>query len=446
MELSEYLRIFRRRWLLIASVTLLAIAAALTVTGLTPASYEARAVLFIKAFSPTSSSYENSQFSLQRVRSYPDLVYSPQVLNPVLERLGSSASLASLSNRVSASNPEDTVYVNVLATAGTADQAAVLANLVAESLRDEISALESGVAAQSAAVQPSITVPAVPPTSPSTPDPLLNVAVGALLGLTVGLMAALAFGRSNIRIYTAADIRQTTGLELIGRIPPIRNQSSRWPAPSAMLPYREVNTNLLVSAGGQIPRLLLLASAGDDADFDRGVFRRGFAAFLGYSGSRTCVLEATQSYPLPADQEARTPGFSDILTGSVTVADALRVIEHEPVHLVQEGTASRSITRSDAARKGATIVKELAENFDVLITQASYDSHPLSTAVMTPIADGVLVLVRPGERAAALHTVVRELTALGVKPLGVVLTGARSRPFGPAHNGKASGVHRQILS
>ena len=153
MELSEYLLLFRRRLLLILFIVFLAVDAAILVSWVSPKSYDARADLFVKAQSSSSSSYEDSQFTLQRVKNYPDLVRSPQVLAPVAEKLGNGVTASSLARRVSAENPKDTVYVRVTASAASGKEASTTANLVAESLADQIRMLENDEDSSAAVVE-----------------------------------------------------------------------------------------------------------------------------------------------------------------------------------------------------------------------------------------------------------------------------------------------------
>ena len=55
-------------------LTLAGIGGALAASSAMPRVYEAHATLFVKVETGSGSAYERSQFSLQRVKSYPSLV------------------------------------------------------------------------------------------------------------------------------------------------------------------------------------------------------------------------------------------------------------------------------------------------------------------------------------------------------------------------------------
>jgi succinoglycan biosynthesis transport protein ExoP len=432
VELNEYLRIFRRRWVLILVATLVGVVVAALATGLTSRTYDAQADLFIRADSESSSSFENSQFVLQRVKSYPDLVYSPQVLTPVLEELNSSMTLAELRERVSASNPEETVYVNVTASAGTAEEAAALANAVAQNLRDVIRQLEGGDTGRNAAVEAFVTVPAIAPASASAPNTVLNLAMGLLAGLALGLIAAVVLGAGHRKIRSGRDLPQSVAVEVLGAVTGSAPRATGALSQETALQYRELMTALLIKRGGQLPKLLLVTAVGRRND-EQEAFGYQFASFIGDSGARTCVIDATKHRMSPegagSEQTGTELGFSDVLVGEATLNDVISTTDAD-AYRIPIGTSTEKISRSRAARQGASILKELDDAFDVTLVKTSYDSHPLTTWTVAPVAEATLVLVSYGTPAIELEDSVRELQAVGVEPLGVVLLGGPRRSGG----------------
>src|SRR6478752_123620 len=134
MELSDYLKAFRERWLLILVCTLVGGGLAGLITQRIQPTYTGEATLFLKVDSKTGSLYERSQFGLQRVKSYPAVVQSPDVLLPVMAELKLGGTLEDLQARVSATNPTNTFFLKVQAEDSSADQAAAVANAVAKNL------------------------------------------------------------------------------------------------------------------------------------------------------------------------------------------------------------------------------------------------------------------------------------------------------------------------
>lgn len=68
---------------------------------------------------------------------------------------------------------------------------------------------------------------AVAPRSPVSPRPLLNLALGALLGLLVGLVAVFVMEMVDTTIKSSDEVVQLLGLPVLGRIPELRNAAQR---------------------------------------------------------------------------------------------------------------------------------------------------------------------------------------------------------------------------
>ena len=127
MTLSGYMQVLRKRWRTVAAVTLLSVLAAMGITLLLPKSYVAQTTSFVSIAGGSSSSttstpdalYQNSQFALNQVSSYPAIVTSPAVLQPVIDDLGLKMSVVELKAKVTATNPVNTVLLNIEATSSS---------------------------------------------------------------------------------------------------------------------------------------------------------------------------------------------------------------------------------------------------------------------------------------------------------------------------------------
>src|SRR5262249_23769082 len=119
MTLWAYLKVLRKRWLTVVVCTLLGALAAALLTLPMQRTYAASARSFVSITSTgtdTNSVYQNGQFAMQRIESYTFLVDSPQVLRPVIEQLGLNVPLQQLREQVTATNPVNTVLLNVRVT------------------------------------------------------------------------------------------------------------------------------------------------------------------------------------------------------------------------------------------------------------------------------------------------------------------------------------------
>ena len=106
MDLRDYIRILRKRWLPIALITAIGVALAAGYSLLSPKVYSATTQNFVSIGQTTSSNsnaavYSGAAFTLQRVKSYVDVVTSPQVLAPVIAQTGVDLTVPQLASMVS---------------------------------------------------------------------------------------------------------------------------------------------------------------------------------------------------------------------------------------------------------------------------------------------------------------------------------------------------------
>ena len=207
MELRDYLLALRRYWPTWIGVTVAALLVALGVVLISPPSYQATAQVFVASLGEGTS---GSQFVNQRVTSYPDVARSSSVLGPVIDDLGLGESVAALRSRVSASNPADTSQIDIAVTDADAERAAEVANAVAEQFGTVVEQLERPGTGETP-VELTVTDPATVPTSPVAPAPGLLLPLGLLVGLALGVAAAVVRSRVDTRLYTGDDVRSAWG-------------------------------------------------------------------------------------------------------------------------------------------------------------------------------------------------------------------------------------------
>ena len=207
MELRDYLLALRRHWTTWVGVTVAALAVAVGVVLVSPASYQATAQVFVASLGEGTS---GSQFVNQRVTSYPDIAQSSAVLQPVLEDLDLTESVADLRARVEAGNPPDTSQIDIAVTDADPARAAEVANAVAERFVTVVEQLERPGTGESP-VELTVTDPATVPSSPVAPAPALLLPLGLVVGLALGAAAAVVRSRLDTGLYTEDDVRAAWG-------------------------------------------------------------------------------------------------------------------------------------------------------------------------------------------------------------------------------------------
>ena len=202
MRLSEYLLVVRKHFVLFAAIFLASVLAAFAVTSLTTPTYESTTRLFVSTSGNESAAdlLTGNSFTQQRVKSYADIVTSPAVLDSVITELSLPDLADKLATRISASVPLNTVILEITVSDPSPYRAASIANSVAHSLEQVVTNLETVDPTVASPVKLSVIQSGIPAKAPASPRPLLNLALGALIGLALGFGSSLLRESLDLRI------------------------------------------------------------------------------------------------------------------------------------------------------------------------------------------------------------------------------------------------------
>ena len=180
MELQDYLRIFRKNWVLILVSTLIITGAAAAWSMIQTPKYQATSQLYVSVRTGDASVGDLSQgtnFVRSAVTSYVDVVGTAIVMDQVSEELGGALSPTELASAVSASSPTNTVLINISATDSDPEQAALVANTTSAVFADVVTnQLERPSEGAPARVQVDVVQPAQVPAGAISPNVTRNLA------------------------------------------------------------------------------------------------------------------------------------------------------------------------------------------------------------------------------------------------------------------------------
>jgi succinoglycan biosynthesis transport protein ExoP len=288
--------------------------------------------------------------------------------------------------------------------------------------------------------------PAELPTSPSSPKPLRNTILGAVLGLVLGIIGAFILERLNRRLRDAEEIRDVFELPVLATIPDSKaiaaaNDSN---GPGDDLPSAETESFRMLRASlpyfnvdGEI-RTLLITSHG------AGVGKSTVAwnlARIAATSANAIVIEADLRNPTLARQHGvrSTAGLAQVLTHQVALADAIQPVSVAGGILAADGSPATldvivsgsvppnpaELLESDAMKD---VLAQLKDQYDLVVI----DSAPIGVVAdsfpLVRITDGVLLVARIGKSTKESAADVRDqLRRLEAPVLGVIANGVKTR-------------------
>ncbi|NGO41094.1 polysaccharide biosynthesis tyrosine autokinase [Streptomyces ureilyticus] len=437
MDLREYVDVLRRRWRFVVVCILLGLFTAAAVTALTPRTYTAKAQLFIATNDKNSAdAYAGGLFTQQRVKSYTQIATSPVVLRGVIGELDLRTTPEQLANKISAQAPLDTTLVDIGVEDRSPARAQTIADETAAQFTRYIDTIEKGSADAPHLVKASVVGNPEPPTTPTSPRPVLNGAIGLLAGIVIGITGAVLRNSLDTRVRSAGDLRRRLDFTTLGVLPkPAGRRAStgdRGRGTQRDEALSQLRIRLRLPHDGTPSSLLVTSAVNGEARTDTAI---DLAANVARTGRRVVLVEADLRRPgLATTLGLRdAPGLADVVTGEVALADALQTWEAGHLRVLPGGTPQPDPTTLLSSRYLRQLLRTLEADADFVVM----DSPPLlpfaDAAILAAEAEAVVLVVQVGKsRYGQVRRALEGLASVGARVLGAVVTAAQpDRHDGP---------------
>lgn len=430
MELSDYLRVLRRNWIIIVACTLLGLAlAAATSLSIKP-TYTAQTKLFVAIQSSGSISelQQGNTFTQARVQSYVETVGTPAVLQPVIDTLGLDTSAVELSKNIKASSDLDTVIIAIEVMDTSPVQAAAVARAVASSLISVIDELESTDEGRPSPVKLSVVTPATAPPTPSAPNTRSSLLIGAVGGLVLGMGISVLRNMLDTKVRNESDLRRITDAPFLGGIvydgdaakKPLLTQSPiQSPRSESFL---QIRTNLQFANVSNSSKAVLVTSSLPGEG--KSTTATNLAIAMAQAGQTVALVDADLRRPSVGDYLGleKDAGLTTALIGHMDVNDLLQPWGEDNLYVLTSGKIPPNPSELLGSEAMQKLLIRLEDTFDAVIIDAPPLLPVTDAAVLAQQVGGVVLVV--GSSRVNLPDVEKSLRALAMvkaKLLGVIM-------------------------
>ena len=219
ISLQDIFKVIKKRFVHIVSITIIAalIAGVISFFVLTPI-YQASTQILVNKQTTDQQAIQSQdiQANLQLINTYNVIIKSPAILSKVIDTLDLKLTTTELTNKITVASQNNSQVVNVSVQDENPAIAVEIANTTAEVFQQEIPILMN-------VDNVNILSPAVLGENPSPvkPNKMLNVAIGAVIGLMIGLGLAFLLEYLDTTIKSEQDVEDILGLPIIGIVSPI---------------------------------------------------------------------------------------------------------------------------------------------------------------------------------------------------------------------------------
>ena len=401
MTIADLLQIVRKHLASAIISFVVVFAAVAAVTFIMPPKYTATAEVFATYAGQSGETQTTNDMSSganylnTQIKTYPELVKTEAVLQPVIKDLGLDMTTTDLAGVVTATNPTNTFMVDISAEVGDPQQAA-----------DQISSdLYNNSSSSGSPIRLTVVQKAQTPTSQSSPNIPLYLAAGLILGIIVGIGVALLKDILNTKVDSTDDVRELTHASSLGTVPQAsilddsRPVVVAQPAGSEAEEFRRIRMNLsfLTTTATQGHGRLLVITSTDPSE-GKTTVSSNVAVALAEEGKSVLLIDADLRHPSVAHKlgiEGHV-GLSHVLSRQASPADVIQKYWKPNLHIMPAGKrpANASILLN------SDLMKEMANQ---ALTQDDYviiDTAPLSIAsdatVFGRMAGGLVLVTGKG--------------------------------------------------
>jgi len=297
------------------------------------------------------------------------------------------------------------------------------------------------------------------PVTPVTPRPVLNLLLGALLGILAAFGAVTLRERLDHSVHSKEDVEAVSGAPVLALIPHIKTDGPQpalrsWAMPVsraferrngkavsdhgqnarlllkdpqsvASEAFRKLRTNITFARPDAPPRVLVFTSPAPGDGKSTSVMNLAIA--LVQQGKKVIVIDADMRrgslHKLLSTSQS--PGLSEILVGQADIENAVQSVSLETfggVHLLPTGVIPPNPAELLTSPKFRGLIESLRPGYDAVLIDSPPINLVTDAAIIGRETDGVVFVVRAAKttRAEISHAI-GQLRQVQIPITGVIL-------------------------
>jgi succinoglycan biosynthesis transport protein ExoP len=263
------------------------------------------------------------------------------------------------------------------------------------------------------------------PAKPSSPRPLINLAIGLLAGMALGVLAAILLEQIDEGLADPSEVPNRIGLPLLGTIPrtltdPLESLNDRKSALSEA--YLSLQTNLAFSTDHGVPKTLAVTSSRPAEG--KTTTSVALAKSLGRVGHRVLLIDADMRSPSIHHMFAmgNATGLSNYLSGNDGIHDLIQHTE-DGLSVLVAGPQPPNAAELLAGPRLAELLAHLREQFDQIVVDAPPVMGLADAPLIANVVEGTVMVIEFHQTKRSVARVAfSRLNGIGAHVLGAVVT------------------------
>ena len=318
--------------------------------------------------------------------------------------------------------PDDVVGI------AAADQTLALKERTHSTLLQQYDSAQLNEALRANAV--SVVEPAITPTQPSQPRPVVNIVLGLVVGTMAGVALAFLLENLDTTLYTTEQIETAAELATVGKIPEAKDDlgiarlgNGHYPQLEA---FRRLRTNIMALEETTGPKIVLATSA--QRSEGKSTVTANLAVTIAQSGRKVIVIDCDMRLPMVHKifDLPNKRGLTSVLTKDVALEDAILYTTYPRVQVLTSGPLPPNPTELLGSDQMTELVEELKEQYDYVLLDTPALLSVADAAVLAPKADSVVIIVAQAKtRREDIQMVRKQLSNVKANSIGIVVNHAK---------------------